>query len=157
MKRIIEYVNAALLFIIFAIMLIEIACRGILSIPVSWTDELARSVYIVLVFLGSSLALRDRSHITVDILTQIIPAGAKRIFRIVSSIMMIPFIVTLVIGASENVMRYWTSVISTVGWLKIGHLYLSVAISGILMIFYLVLNLYDDIKNTPKTVKAEEV
>jgi TRAP-type C4-dicarboxylate transport system permease small subunit len=150
-KRIIEYINAALLFGIFAIMIIEITCRGILSVPVSWTDELSRSVYIILVFLGASLALRDRSHVTVDILIQIIPEWAKRVLRIVSSIMMIPFAALMTMGAAENVTRYWTSVISTVGWLKVGHLYLSVAISGVLMIFYLVLNLYDDIRNTKKT------
>jgi TRAP-type C4-dicarboxylate transport system permease small subunit len=67
---------------------------------------------------------------------------------------MIPFIVVMVLGAAENVRRYWNSVISTVGWLKVGHLYLSVAVSGLLMIFYIGLNLFDDIRNRTKTSEA---
>jgi TRAP-type C4-dicarboxylate transport system permease small subunit len=155
-KRIIEYITAVLLFVIFATLIIEMLCRGVLRVPVSWTDELARSVYIVLVFLGASAALRDRAHITVDIVTQLLPETGKRIFRIISSFAMIPFIVVMIIGAAENVRRYWNSVVSTVGWLKVGHLYLTVVISGVLMIFYIVLNLIDDIRNRTKTTKTSE-
>jgi TRAP-type C4-dicarboxylate transport system permease small subunit len=150
-KKTIEYFNAILLFVIFAILIIEIVCRGILRVPISWTDELSRSIYIVLVFLGASAALRDRSHITVDILTQLLPERVKRIFRIISFLVMIPFIVVMVWGAAENVRRYWNSVISTVGWFKVGHLYLAVALSGVLMIFYIILNLVDDIRNRTET------
>jgi TRAP-type C4-dicarboxylate transport system permease small subunit len=137
------------LFSILFIIVLAIVCRGILHIPVSFTDELSRSVYIIMVFLGASVALRDRSHVTVDIVTNIVPEKVKRILRIVSAILTIPFIVAMTIGATEDVMRYWTSVISTVGWLKVGYLYLGVAISGVLMIFYIILNLIDDIRNRP--------
>jgi TRAP-type C4-dicarboxylate transport system permease small subunit len=149
MKRIIEYFDAILLFCILFIIILEVVCRGVLHVPVSFTDELSRSIYIIMVFLGASAALRDRAHVTVDIVTNIVPEKAKRILRIVSAIFMIPFIVAMTFGAFEDVMRYWASVISTVGWLKVGYLYLGVAVSGILMIFYIILNLIDDIRNRP--------
>jgi len=157
MKRIIEWVNAILLFMIFAIISAEILFRGVLRIPIAWTDELSRSVYIVLVFLGASTALRDRSHITVDILTKVLPESAKRVLRIISSLLMFPFIVVMVLGAVENIPRFWTIAIATVRWLKMGYLYLVVVVSGVLMMFYIVLNTIDDIRNIKaKTEKTSE-
>jgi TRAP-type C4-dicarboxylate transport system permease small subunit len=146
MKRIIEYVNAVLLFVIFAVILAAIVCRGILNVSISWPDELSRAVYTVMVFLGAATALRDRSHITVDIVTGQLPPKYKRVFRTAASLAMLPFIGVMVAGAAENVQRYWKSVVSTVGWLKLGHLYLAVAASGVLMLFYIVLNLLDERK-----------
>ena len=152
MKRIIEWINAILLFMIFAIIVMEILFRGVLRIPISWTDELSRSVYIIMVFLGASLALRDRSHITVDIVIRLIPESAKLVLRIISSLLMFPFIVFMVLGAVESMRRFWTIAIATVRWLTMGHLYLIVVISGVLMIFYIALNMIDDIRSIKKKV-----
>jgi TRAP-type C4-dicarboxylate transport system permease small subunit len=147
LKPILEWVNAGILFMMFAVVLLQISARTIFAIPVSWTDDLCRSTYIFMVFLGASLAMRDQgAHIAVDIAIQFLSEKGKRIFRIIGALVMVPFLIVFIIGAFDNVVTYWGSVVSTLGWLRRGHLYGITAISGCLMLIYNGLNLYDDIR-----------
>jgi TRAP-type C4-dicarboxylate transport system permease small subunit len=147
LKWILEWVNGVVLFIMFAVVVIQISARTIFTVPVSWTDDLCRATYIMMVFLGASLAMRDEgAHISVDIAVQFLSAGGKKIFRIIGALVMIPFLIVFIIGAFDNTTTYWGSVVSTLGWLRRGHLYGITAISGCLMLIYNLLNLYDDIR-----------
>ena len=152
LKNFLEWVNAGVLCIMFIVVALQISARTIFTIPVSWTDDLCRSTYITMVFIGASLAMRDAgAHISVDVVIQFLPVGGKRLFRILGALLMIPFLIVFIIGAFDNVVTYWNSVVSTLGWLRRGHLYLITASSGCLMLIYNFLNLYDDIRTPVKT------
>jgi TRAP-type C4-dicarboxylate transport system permease small subunit len=153
LKRILEWLNACVLFLMFAIIILQISARTIFLVSVSWTDDLARATYRTMVFLGASLAIRDSgAHISVDIFVQFLSKRGKTIFRIIAALVIIPFFVTFIIGAFENVVTYWGSIVPTIGWLGWGHLYAVIAVSGCLMFIYNLLNLSDDIRSL---VKAE--
>ena len=150
LKKFLEWVNAGVLFLMFVIVIFQISARTLFTIPVSWTDDACRSTYIAMVFIGASLAMREGTHISVDAVVQLLPWGGKRLFRIIGALIMIPFLVTFIIGAFDNVVTYWNSVISTLGWLRRGYQYLVTAISGCLMLIYNLLNIYDDIRTSVK-------
>jgi TRAP-type C4-dicarboxylate transport system permease small subunit len=154
MKRILEYINAALLFVIFASVMTQVLGRGVLKIPVPWTDEATRYTYVVLVFLGAALALRDTegSHITVDIVTMLLPTKIKKILRIASNVCMLFFVVTMTAGALQNTKWTWKSSLATISWVSLGYIYIAIALSGVLMIVYIILNIIDDIRGF---IKAE--
>jgi TRAP-type C4-dicarboxylate transport system permease small subunit len=97
--------------------------------------------------------MRDSgAHISVDIAVQFLSERGKKILRIIGAFVMIPFLVTFLMGAFENVVTYWGSIVPTIGWLGWGHLYGIIAFSGCLMIVYNLLNMYDDMRSL---VKAE--
>jgi TRAP-type C4-dicarboxylate transport system permease small subunit len=47
--------------------------RFVLFDPLSWTEEAARYLYVYVVFLGSSIAVTDRTHVSIDFLVQRLP------------------------------------------------------------------------------------
>ena len=58
---------------------------------------------------------------------------------------MLPFIIMFTLGAFDNMQMNWEVELPTVTWMKIGYMYLVVSLSGLIMIFYLLMNLYNDI------------
>ncbi|MCG8480630.1 MAG: TRAP transporter small permease [Spirochaetales bacterium] len=63
----------AITLIVFVVMLLltisQIIFRYVLSISVPWTEEAARWFYVWQIFLGSALALRERIHLKVTLVT----------------------------------------------------------------------------------------
>jgi TRAP-type C4-dicarboxylate transport system permease small subunit len=49
------------------------------------------------------------------------------------------------VGAFENMQMNWDVGLPTVEWMKIGYMYLVLFLCGLIMIFYLLMNLYGDI------------
>jgi TRAP-type C4-dicarboxylate transport system permease small subunit len=58
---------------------------------------------------------------------------------------MLPFIIMFTLGAFDNMQMNWEVELPTVAWMKIGYMYLVVSLSGLIMTFYLLMNLYNDI------------
>ena len=65
-----EGVAAAILAAMFAAFILQIFSRYVLVNPFSWTLEVCLTLWIWLVFWGCSFIVRDRDHVTFDVLYQ---------------------------------------------------------------------------------------
>lgn len=144
-RKFIESVNAVILLCMFVITMLTVVFRVILKIPASWSEELAQYSFIFLAFIGSAAIMQDESHIKITVLSDRVSAKVQKVFRIVGRLLMLWFLVIFSLGAWDNVRLNWTIELPTVEWMKIGYMYLVLLLSGIIMIFYLLLNLYYDL------------
>lgn len=144
MKKILENLIAIVLLFMFFITVIAVVNRQFLNIPTSWSENMAQLSFIFITFVGTAVVLEDESHIKVTVLTERVSEKIHRIFRIIGRIIMIIFLFIFVIGAYRNVVFNWTTGYPTVTWIKIGWMYLILFISGIIMIYYLSVNLFND-------------
>jgi len=55
-----------------AAIFIEVICRYVFFISTAWSEELARYLFIILTFVGSSYAYYTHDHIEIDILNQVV-------------------------------------------------------------------------------------
>ena len=62
---------------IVAIVFIEVVRRFVFAYSSMWGEETARYAFIYLVWLGAAAAIKDRSHIRIDIIFEIIPNKFK--------------------------------------------------------------------------------
>lgn len=145
MKNILEKINALVLLFMFFITVIAVVNRLFFNIPTSWSENMAQLSFIFLTFVGSAIVMEDESHIKISVLVDRVSEKIQRFFRIIGRIFMIIFLFIFVIGTYRNVVFNWTTGYPTVTWVKIGWMYLILFISGIIMIFYLCVNLYNDI------------
>ena len=65
---------------IVAIVFVEVIRRFVFSYSSIWAEETARYAFIYLVWLGASAAIRDRSHIRIDIIFQFLSEKKKAYF-----------------------------------------------------------------------------
>lgn len=71
---------------IVAIVFTEVIRRFIFSYSSIWAEETARYAFIYLVWLGASAAIRDRSHIRIDIIFKFVSERTQAYLYIISEI-----------------------------------------------------------------------
>ena len=100
--------------------------------------------------------MKDEGHIGIDTVIIQLPKKVQRIIRIIGRICVIPFLYVLVVGSFPNIAATWRNYLPTVPWFRIGVIYLIVLISGIIMSFYLLVNLVQDIRGrfVPHTLES---
>ncbi len=141
MKRTIEYLVGVILLLMFFLTFFQVLARTVFHISAVWSEELARLTYVCMVFLGAAVLIKDDGLIRVTALVDRIGKRAGGILRFITDLAIVPFIIVVTWGAWTNARLNWNTFAPTVDWLRIGYVYLVVFISGLIMLWYLVLNL----------------
>jgi len=145
MKKYVDGFNGMLLAVMFLITFWQIIARFIPGSATVWSEEVARFVFVWIVFLGAGTLMRDNDHIRISIITNRLGPVSGRILRIFSALLIIPFVVFMTWGAYINMLRQWNTFAPTVDWMRLGYVYLALLISGIVMIVYLIRRLVRDL------------
>lgn len=77
-----------------AVITLQIVSR-VLFTAVSWTEEVARFLLVWLTFLGATLALAEKRHIAVTLLTDRLPPALARMAATVGLVAMAAFLIAL--------------------------------------------------------------
>jgi TRAP-type C4-dicarboxylate transport system permease small subunit len=75
--RLTAFVAGAILAAMTILVFLTVIYRYFLLSPISWGEEMARFMFIALAMLGAALAVKDRSHFTITILTSRFPAVVR--------------------------------------------------------------------------------
>jgi TRAP-type C4-dicarboxylate transport system permease small subunit len=147
-----EWVLVFLLSVLVLDVLWQVASRYILNSPSSYTDELAGYLLIWVGLLGAAYVAGKREHLAIDLLLQ--RSSARRRFKleIIISVVVILFaIAVMVIGGSWLVYtRFYLSVKSAALGMPLGAVYLVLPVSGILIAYFDIDNMYNMVKANRK-------
>ena len=91
-------VLATLVLVVYAILQ-----RYFLDTPLKWGDELAGYLLVALVMLGAAETLRRGEHIAIDLVTDRVGPGLKRVLAVVANLAVIGFAVVLGLSAWESI------------------------------------------------------
>lgn len=84
--KIVETICVILLVAIMGCMCIQVGCR-LLTIGQSFTEELSRICFCLLVFFGMPLAYTEGADIAVDMLVNVLPAIGKKVVDLIVNIL----------------------------------------------------------------------
>lgn len=110
--------------------------RFVLNYPAPWTQEMARYMFVYLTFIGSALAVREKTHITIDILVEALPRLLKTIILLLVQVGIIYFLAILSAGSWYMVQESTEVSAATLRWVKMSYIYFGVFAGTVLMIFY---------------------
>jgi len=131
---------------------IEVIFRYLLHQPIYWSEEFPRFILIWLTFLGSVIAMKNNSHLSISLLTNRL-AIQKRIWvQFFANTLSLLFISILVWGGIIITILTMPNR-TTALQIPTGLVYLAVPVGGILMIIYLLKNtieLFKESKNKTK-------
>ena len=82
--RILKFVIAVCLAVMVVLVFGNVVLRYVFNSGITMSEELSRWLMVWLTFLGAIVALREHSHLGVDTLVRMLPAGGKRICFILS-------------------------------------------------------------------------
>ncbi|UZE50618.1 TRAP transporter small permease [Rhodopseudomonas sp. P2A-2r] len=84
-----ENVAVLLLFLMFVSFLVQIFSRYILNAPVGWTDEVSILCWIWTVLWGAAFLISEKEEVRFDIFYSAVSEKVRRIFTIVSGLILI--------------------------------------------------------------------
>jgi TRAP-type C4-dicarboxylate transport system permease small subunit len=71
------YLAGTILAFMTVLVFLTVIYRYFLFAPISWGEELSRFLFIAVSMLGAALAMKDRSHFAITILTDRFPAAVR--------------------------------------------------------------------------------
>ena len=123
----------ALFVAILLVMVLQVAFRYVLNAPLTWTEELARYLYIWACWLGAPVALRRGNHIAIAFVSERVPRRAARIMALVTQVAALVFLAQLTVqGGILTAKSHSVEAITLpIPWSAI---YVAAPISAVLMI-----------------------
>ena len=148
MRSIIDSVLSTMLVILMSVMVInvlwQVFSRYILGVPSSFTDELARFLLIWVGVLGASYASGKKMHIAINLTSTRMSPRNQRLLSAINSLIIVGFVLAvLVVGGSNLVhMTFILEQYSPALQIPLAVVYLVLPISGLLIIYYKLSDLY---------------
>ena len=81
-----RYLLLPLYTLIVSTIFIEVVRRSVLSYSSVWTEEIARYAFIYIAYIGASAAIKERAHIRIDVILNVLPNRMKLILYIFGDI-----------------------------------------------------------------------
>ncbi|QGH36014.1 TRAP transporter small permease subunit [Gracilibacillus salitolerans] len=128
---------------------VQVVLRYLFNFSLIWSEEAARFLIIWLILVGSSIAVREKGHATVDALVAFLPPAGKKLFSVFANLAGIAFCLILIWAGSEMVSSVVElgNVTPALG-VPMAIPYLSVPVGGGLMLFRFLQLLFTDVKRS---------
>lgn len=91
-----EYMASTLLIITSFIVFIQVFLRFVFSYSMHWSSEAAIYLIIWFIFIGSSIAIREKAHVTVDAIVVLLPKCIQKVFAVIAYSLSVIFCIILV-------------------------------------------------------------
>ena len=135
MKALNWVIVISMVFLVVSISL-QILIRYVMKVPMAWTEEYAKYFFVWLAMFGSAKAVREKSHIFVDILEVIIKGKISRVCGFVADCVSMVFFVTLLYVSIPWTIKNFGVNTESIPELNMGMFYLCIPASAAVMILF---------------------
>lgn len=142
LDRLLRGLLALLLGALTVCVFLQVLVRFVFKHPLPWTEEVARLAFVYSIFVGATLAVREKDHISVDFLLVVLPPGLRRAVRLVGTVLVAVFLGAMTWQGILFVQATGVQM-TPVLQLPFRYLYVVIPASGALMLLYLVLGTID--------------
>lgn len=80
--KLVSWVTIMLFMIMVGLCILQVVCRYVLKVSLSFTEELARFLFIWTTFLGTAMALKRNKHVKMELLVQSLPEIVQRLIKL---------------------------------------------------------------------------
>ena len=105
---VLDKVTLTLLILLNLVVGAQVFARYVLNHSLFWSEELARYLFIWLVFLSAAMVLRQDRHIQVSVFVDMLPASMKRAIIILGDLLMLGFVLVVFVESIRLAGMVWT-------------------------------------------------
>ncbi len=137
LKKALDSVLATACVALFALLIATVSwqvfTRQLLNAPSSWSEELAKYVFVWLGMFGAALLFSERGHIAVDVLVRRLPAEIQHAIALVVQLTILAFaVLALVWGGMRLTAVGWGQSLTALPG-HLGFVYLAMPITGLVI------------------------
>ncbi len=153
--HVIEIIGGIGILIMTLTVLLQVIMRYVFNSPLTWTEELARYLFIYLTFIGGGLLVYQRGHLFVEVIFNNLPDRVRKGIQIFIDAIVCGFSVYLLISA-KTLMGIASGSYSTAMHIPMEYISFSVLLGAVLIILFSVCNIYEDLKNLKKDKEGSQ-
>ena len=119
----------------------QVLFRYVLEIPVPWTEELARVLFVVSMLLGMAIAIREKEHIVVDFLLLKLTPRWRATAACLFDALILAFLLAWARGSAALIDLNWNSYLVALNCIRVAYLYVAELLAVALMIAFVLTDL----------------
>lgn len=129
-----EYVLVWSLMFSVALIFLQVVMRYVFSNSLSWSEELARYIFLWQIWLGASFAVKKHRHLRIELFVDKLKGHKKQLFELVVLLIWFGFSIFLALKGSElTIMLFKRGQVSPAMQIPMGYAYASVPVGCALM------------------------
>ena len=136
LSRLVESLVILIAGLIVVIVTAEVTLRYLFSHSMIFTEELSRYLMVWIVFLGSALAIRDGSHIRIQILVNRLGPRMQQTVKLAAQALMIAFLIFITVEGLKILPRQLQQACITID-ISLFYFYLAIPVGSVLMIIFI--------------------
>ena len=144
--QIIEVMCAAIMGYMVLAVCWQVITRFVLKNPSTVTEEILRYLLVWTTMVGGAYAYGRRKHLSINMLAKKLPARGQKILDIFVQAVVIAFCVVVMIIGDLRLVETTFNQISSALHLPMPYVYASILVGGVLIIFYAIIFIFEDIK-----------
>ena len=149
LNKVLEILGAVLLVGMVAVVLWQVFSRTVLGNPNTVTEELVRFGLVWFAMLSSAYVVGQKARLAVTVLSEKLTGKKSKILEVVVQSLFLVFASMIMVYGGWNAVTLTMGQISPSLSIPMGYVYLSVPVSGVLIIIYSLINLIDTLSNKP--------
>ncbi len=128
--------------VMLVITLLQVIFRYVLMWPLAWTEEAARVLFVLTMFFGIAIAIREREHVVVDFLFNRLPPRLQLVAALAFEAVIVLLLAVIARGTYILAVRNWDSRLLIIDWLTNGQVYMVQFIAILIMVWYVLRSMY---------------
>ncbi len=145
LDRLLKYLLTFLVGLLTVSVFLQVLIRFVFKYPLPWTEEVSRIAFVYSIFVGATIAVREKAHLNVDFVLVVLPQGLALAIKMVGTALVGIFLVFMTWQGVVFVRATGVQV-TPVMQVPFRYLYLIIPTSGGVMLLYLVLGIVDDLR-----------
>jgi len=143
-KNIMDHIEEYFLSLALAVMTImviaQILFRYVIEFPLDWSEEIARFLFVWIIYMGASLAIKKHQHLKIEAGLYLFPRRLRPWVGLVGNFLFIAFALVMLYDSIQHLYRIsWTRPqVSPALMISMGFAYGAIPVSLALMIFRLI-------------------
>ena len=116
-----------------ALVFLNVVMRYLFDSGITWSEELARYMFVWIVFLGAVVAAKEKGHLGVDILTANVPKPVQKVLSLIANTLVI-FVLILFIDGLWKMIDLNQMVVGPATGIPVAFFYIAGLVASVLMI-----------------------
>ena len=142
-----EYISSVLFACMVILIFLQIVFRFFLNLPLRWTEEAARYVLVLLVYISACSGVKKEKHIRVEAIYDALPRKAQFVYWLFSNVIWFVFNAVMVWFGIDMVKQiYATHQVSPVLHMPMGVLYMVIPVCFFIMDIRIIQLIADRVK-----------
>lgn len=145
LDRVLKWMLTALVAVFTVSVFLQVLIRFVFKYPLPWTEEVSRIAFVYTIFVGATIAVREKAHLNIDFLLVVLPPRPAMALKLFGATLVAIFLGFVTWQGIEFVRSTGVQV-TPVMQIPFRYLYLILPSAGALMLLYLILGTIDELR-----------